>query len=331
MYRPRTKWEWAFLSVVVLQAMAVTSLQGLLLNDYRKRIEPIISDAQSGSPIPVTVGLVAFDCFGQIAFAIDGLRSKNNIQLFTVCVCNSCIFLVAFLQYMQIHETVLTASLQLPAESADHIWQSTKPILLATLVSIGACSAALPFVTFYLHQEFAWAIYKHISADLDVRRRHLQYQLYLVSAKLCVCATASFLFIYAFVELRPTQPEFAITMLLVPVAVCKPLLAVYCIKREAAAGTAAVIILYVAEALYLLSRMAAIIGKSGQSAADDAIVLFAAAALFCAIATLAAAVRCRWNFGRGLKPLLLAHGREPGSELEFSQSELRLVRRFSMD
>lgn len=91
-----------------------------------------------------------------------------------------------------------------------------------------------------------------------------------------------------------------------------------------------------AEALYLLSRMAAIIGKSDQSAADDAIVLFAAAALFCAIATLAAAVRCRWNFGRGLKPLLLARrhggGAEPGgSAAEFSQSELRLVRRFSMD
>lgn len=126
----------------------------------------------------MTIGLVAFDCFGLIAFAVDGLRSKNNIQLFTVCVCNGCIFLVAFLQYMQIHETVLTASLQLsePAASTDRIWQSTKPILLATLVSIGACSAALPFVTFYLHQEFAWAIYKHISADLDVRRRHLQYQ-----------------------------------------------------------------------------------------------------------------------------------------------------------
>lgn len=52
--------------------------------------------------------------------------------------------------------------------------------------------------------------------------------------------------------------------------------------------------------MYLLSRIAAIIGKSEQSAADDAIVLFAAAA-----------VRCRWNFGRGLKPLLLArHGGE---------------------
>lgn len=140
-------------------------------------------------------------------------------------------------------------------------------------------------------------------------------------------------------------------MLLVPVVVCKPPLAVYFIKREAAAGTAAVIvsdlppspqhpqrsnlaqILYAAEAVYLLSRMAAIIGKSEQSAADDAIVLFAAAALFCAIATLAAAVRCRWNFGRGLKPLLLARhgGAEPGSAAEFSQSELRLVRRFSMD
>lgn len=67
-------------------------------------------------------------------------------------------------------------------------------------------------------------------------------QLYLVSAKLCVCATPSFLSIYGFVELRPTQPEFAVTMLLVPIVVFKPLLAVYCIKREAAAGTAAVIV-----------------------------------------------------------------------------------------
>lgn len=67
-------------------------------------------------------------------------------------------------------------------------------------------------------------------------------QLYLVSAKLCLCSSVSFLFIYGFVELRPTQPEFAVTMLLVPGVVLKPVLAVYFIKREVAVGTAAIVV-----------------------------------------------------------------------------------------
>lgn len=83
---------------------------------------------------------------------------------------------------MQIHETILTVSLQLARSNApagleeEEIWQSLQPVLLAAFVCVGACSIGLPFVTYYLHQVFAWAIYKHISADVDVRRRHLQYQ-----------------------------------------------------------------------------------------------------------------------------------------------------------
>lgn len=89
----------------------------------------------------------------------------------------------------------------------------------------------------------------------------------------------------------------------------------------------------------MLSRIVALAGKSKQSAADDAIILFAIAALFCAILTLATVVQCLRNFGHGLKPLLLARQGQRGGESlamtgfpgELSQSELYLVRRFSMD
>ncbi|GME52293.1 uncharacterized protein LTHEOB_4211 [Neofusicoccum parvum] len=242
---------------------------------------------------------------------------------------------------MQIHEVILTASMELakpesPAGLGGDIWSSLQPILLASFVCVVACSIGLAFITYYLHQVFAWAIYKLISADVDVRRRHLQYHLYLVTAKLCLFSSVGFLFIYGFVELRPEQPEFAVTMLLVPVAVLKPILAVYFIKHEVTSGAMTITALYIAQTAYLLSRVVIVAGKSEQSAADNAIIFFATAALFCTILTLDTVIQCLRNFDHGLKPFLLARqdqgeGQRTGTSWELSQSELHLVRRFSMD
>ena len=48
--------------------------------------------------------------------------------------------------------------------------------LIAVPCILGFTFAAMLFVAWKLYQEFAWSIYKHISADLRLKRRYLAYQ-----------------------------------------------------------------------------------------------------------------------------------------------------------
>jgi len=56
------------------------------------------------------------------------------------------------------------------------IWPEIKPLLLAIPAIIAAVTIAMCVAAWKLYDEFAWTIYKHISADLAMRRRYLTFQ-----------------------------------------------------------------------------------------------------------------------------------------------------------
>ena len=59
-------------------------------------------------------------------------------------------------------------------------WIAVKPFLIAMPCVIAVGTLAMSFVARKLYDEFAWTIYKHISADLRMKRRYLTYQVHLV-------------------------------------------------------------------------------------------------------------------------------------------------------
>lgn len=56
------------------------------------------------------------------------------------------------------------------------IWPEIKALLFAIPVIIAAITVAMCAAAWKLYDEFAWTIYKHISADLAMRRRYLTFQ-----------------------------------------------------------------------------------------------------------------------------------------------------------
>ena len=102
----------------------------------------------------------------------DALRLKNTIQIIGICVYNVGLLLYAAVQWSQIHDAING----LKGNIDENTWSAVRPFLIAIPCVIAVGTVAMSFVARKLYDEFAWTIYKHISADLKMKRRYLTYQ-----------------------------------------------------------------------------------------------------------------------------------------------------------
>ena len=86
-------------------------------------------------------------------------------------------------------------------------WSALKPFLIAIPCVIAVGSIVMSVVARKIYDEFAWTIYKHISADLRMKRRYLAYQVHGTAWKPSAQLTDLFLDLY-----RPAQ----VRLLLLP-------------------------------------------------------------------------------------------------------------------
>lgn len=104
----------------------------------------------------------------------DALRMKNTIQIIGLCMCNVGLLIYGAVQVNQINTAV--NELTSPGYIKPEVWGQSKPFLIVIPCLVGVGSILMTFVAWKLYDEFAWTIYKHISADLRMKRRYLTYQ-----------------------------------------------------------------------------------------------------------------------------------------------------------
>jgi hypothetical protein len=110
----------------------------------------------------------------QLFLVWDALRMKNTIQVIGIVIYNVGILVYAGIQYDQIRDAanILLSKAFIPAD----FWQNVQPMLIAVPAFMAFATLIFAFIAWKLYDEFAWTIYKHISADLRLKRRYLTYQ-----------------------------------------------------------------------------------------------------------------------------------------------------------
>jgi hypothetical protein len=154
----------------------VLTVDRYVFAEFQRNLVAKSSTISAVRTIPTYLALFIFGAIYQLVLAWDSLRAKNTIQVIGLVIYNFAMLVYAAVQVKQIEKAVSVDIAEGYIVQGADIWDNIRPFLIAVPVVLGVGSAVLAFAAWKLYDEFAWTIYKHISADLRMKRRYLAFQ-----------------------------------------------------------------------------------------------------------------------------------------------------------
>jgi hypothetical protein len=140
--------------------------------DFQIQVEQ--TNVAASKTVPTFLALYSFGFLYELVLVYDALRLKNTIQVIGLCICNIGLLIYGAVQVEQIKDAV--ENLALNGAIDPNVWAQIQPFLIIIPCVVAMGSLLMMIVAWKLYDEFAWSIYKHISADLRMKRRYLTYQ-----------------------------------------------------------------------------------------------------------------------------------------------------------
>ncbi|RMZ76404.1 hypothetical protein DV737_g4851, partial [Chaetothyriales sp. CBS 132003] len=247
-----SKWAWAFLLTTVVQALIVLAFESYVFGRFQSQLHRGSAGLTQARTITTFLTLYIFGFVYQLVLVWDALRLKNTLQVFGLVLYNVGLLIYGAVQLGQIHDAVnfLSSAGQIDAD----VWNEVKPYLVAIPCVLGLGTIIMALGAWKLYDEFAWTIYKHISADLRMKRRYLAFQVYIALLKF------DFFFFLGFtvqfvVIVTHRGVEFALTIAAIPVTILILLSAAYFCRNEIMWGTIGVILLYLGGLTYFIFKL----------------------------------------------------------------------------
>lgn len=147
---------------------------------FQKHLKGDATGQPQSKTIPTFLTLYIFGFIYQLILVYDALRLKNTIQIIGLCIYNIGLLIYAAVQWIQIQDAV--RELQREDHIDPTVLSTTKPYLTAVPCVIALGTVLMSVVAWKLYDEFAWTIYKHISADLRMKRRYLTFQVWMIES-----------------------------------------------------------------------------------------------------------------------------------------------------
>ncbi|KAF7712174.1 Uncharacterized protein PECH_007087 [Penicillium ucsense] len=332
MYMPNSQWTWSFAIVTLVQTVVTLGLECYIFANFQMQEKP--NESPSSKTIPTFLALYGFGFIYELILVYDALRMKNTIQVIGLCACNLGLLIYGAVQVRQIKDAVsVLADNQMISPI---VWAQSQPFLIIIPCIVALGSVLMVFVAWKLYDEFAWTIYKHISADLRMKRRYLTYQIYIALLKFdfffFLGFTVQFLVV---VSSSKHDAEFYLTIIAVPVTIIILVFAAWFVRRESTAGMIVIILLLFAAMGYFcfkLFRMYSLRTYAQYLPARPSMTFFAVITLTLIVITIVNACICTHNFHRGLKPhISKKKGRPDEKVTELSDNVSQVPSRMMID
>ncbi|KAK3303911.1 uncharacterized protein B0T15DRAFT_223896 [Chaetomium strumarium] len=319
MYTPETTWTRLFLSVAVVQGLVAASLEAYVLIAVQRCFAPPVVQVRAGHTVPMFFALFIFGFVYQLLLVYDALRSSNMIQAIGLCLYNLCLLIYAIFQPVDIKASLdslagsRTGDNQPLLTPGTDAWGDSKPALIAVAIVVALATSLLCFAAHKLRSEFAWFVYKVTNADLPMKRRVLILQVVIINQAYVALLKFDVFFLLGFLVQNAVNasanmgdPEFGLSIAVLPVVCLVVWLAVACALRENKVGTLAVILGYLAAAAFLSWKLATLPRRISM------LVAFAAITLVMTLCTIVMAVLCLANFGKGVMKFTQSQHRQAG-------------------
>ncbi|KAL2211752.1 hypothetical protein CC79DRAFT_1317822 [Sarocladium strictum] len=315
----KSRWPGAFMAITGVQAAICLAFEAYVFGRFQTSLHgDWVDNPQVQSQyktIPTFLTLFIFGFIYELVVVWDALRMRNTIQTIGVCIANLALMTYTALQVDQIKIALdilgVHGALKVD-ETATGVWADIRPYLVAIPAIIGLGSIGMGFVAWKLYQVFAWDILKNIGADYRMKKRFLHYQIYIALLKFDFFFFLGFIVQFVVIVTKTNDPEFALTIATIPVTIFILLAAAFFIKRENKPGMICVIILYLGGLSYFVFKLVRIYQpghKEDYAAVRKSLTAFAVITILLIILTIANAIICMTNFGKGLKTHLMASKR----------------------
>ncbi|PLN78345.1 hypothetical protein BDW42DRAFT_144383 [Aspergillus taichungensis] len=303
MYRPNSLWTWSFAIVTLIQTIITLGLECYVFANFQLQLKPKAQDVTASKTIPTFLALYSFGFIYELVLVYDALRLKNTIQVIGLCLCNVGLLIYGAVQVQQIKEAVGVLTVNKAID--EHIWGETEPFLIIIPCVVAMGTLLMMIVAWKLYDEFAWSIYKHISADLRMKRRYLTYQIYIALLKFDFFFFLGFTVQFVVIVTNRADIEFGLTLAAVPVTILILVSAAFFVRRESSVGMIIIILLYFAAMAYFLFKLVRMYAPTTfleYLPARRSLTFFAIITLVLIVLTIVNACMCMHNFHKGLKP-----------------------------
>lgn len=303
-YLPSTPWTWCFLIIAFVESAIVLGFEGFVFATFQHNIKDNGRNFSQTRTIPTYLTLFIFAHIFLIGLVYDALRLKNTIQIIGLCVFNGALLIYAAIQMDQIKE----ANNYLLDEKVarENIWSKIQPFLIAIPCVLGLCTVLMSIVAWKLYDEFAWTIYKHISADLRMKRRYLTFQIFVALLKFDFFFFLGFTIQFLVIVLESNDIEFQLTIVVIPLTIIFLLTAAWATRREITWLMTIVVIVFHGSMAYFLFKLVRMYTdkarKDQYMPARRSLTSFAVITLLLITITIVNAITCMLNFNKGLKP-----------------------------
>ncbi|KAG0295602.1 hypothetical protein BGZ98_001326, partial [Dissophora globulifera] len=316
------------LLVIILQAIIVSLYFQSLLTTWMPpatdgpnagvSIPPYLDSRNQSRSIPAYLIVFVFAQLFQLVFAWDAVRAQNTIEVIGIVIFNLCCFAYSIFEISQIQKTLWDAGENgffTSTDSAMDLNSAVKPFLITVVCIIGVTQCLVTWLAYRLFQEFGWKIYKKIGADPNMKKMYRAYQIYLVLIKVDLFFFVGFSiqFIYLTLTRRGGDPEYWITISVLPITILILYVAIYAVRHESRRWMATFIGAMLCGVVYFVFKVIRMyVGpkKENYDGVVKFLTLFATLCLITILVTIGNATVCYKNFGKGLKPHLVREGSE---------------------